>query len=75
MLNITFIRESYSCIQMSPIISEVTKKDKRMSMNLFTSAFEASASYFYGREYKELSLGKFVFSPISVNFIEFEDRK
>lgn len=44
-------------------------------MNLFTSPFEASASYFYGREYKELSLGKFVFSPMSVNFIEFEDRK
>jgi beta-galactosidase len=44
-------------------------------MNLFTSPFEAAISYFYGKDYKEYNLGKFAFAPMSVNFIEFEERK
>ena len=44
-------------------------------MNLFTSPFEVVINYNYGSIFKELNLGKFVLTPMSVNFIEFEDRK
>ena len=52
-----------------------TKKDSGRGMNFLSYPFETSAPYFYGREYKKLYSGKFVFSPLSVNFIEFENRK